>query len=317
MYLIAGATGYIGSAVLDYFIRNNIPCVGIGKKNIIAKNYICCDMLDIINLKEVLRGITIVINCVGYAHDMNDLSIEYKNKVWIGNFQITKNLLDASVEVGVKRFINLSSVKAMKDPGNYCANEEWELNPSSEYGRAKLAADTLCTSLMASTSLKIVILRLTMVYGPNAKGNFGRLVKLISMHLFPPIPQTNNRRSIIHINDVVDAINAVISNPISDNQSFIITGPDSPSGRDMYDEIRRALGYKYVSFFIPRIFFVFLATLLDYIQLIIKIKMPFSRKILSQLLDSACYSSKKIEKQIGWKARVRFRDGLKKSLIKI
>jgi UDP-glucose 4-epimerase len=313
-FFISGASGFIGSALFNEFSKRNIPCVGIGRKNILSDNYLKCDLLDKDSLRTALRGVSCVIHCAGYAHAFKALSGEIKKQTWLINFEATKNLIEIAVEVGVSKFINLSSVKAMSEPGSNCVDEEWGLNPLSEYGKSKLAAEELVFDLAKKSNINVVNLRLVMVYGRGGHGNLERMAKFISKGLFPPLPETNNHRSMVHIDDVVGAIMCVTSDSRAHGQTFILTGPEAPSGRRIYNEIRSIYGYRNISFEIPGVVLRLVANIFEVIQKRSGILMPFNREVLSRLLDSAWYSSNKMEKLLNWKSNVGLSDGLRRML---
>jgi nucleoside-diphosphate-sugar epimerase len=54
--------------------------------------------------------------------------------------------------------------------------------------------------------MEIVVLRPTMVYGPGVKGNFARMMKVVSMGIPLPLRSINNRRSMISLKNCVDLI---------------------------------------------------------------------------------------------------------------
>ncbi len=313
-FFISGASGFIGFALFNEFGKRNIPCVGIGKKNISSDGYIQCDLLDSDHLRIVLQGVSCVIHCAGYAHAFNALAAEVKEKTWLINYQATKNLIEIAIEVGVTKFINLSSVKAMTEPGSNYVDEEWSLNPISEYGKSKLAAEDLIFNLAKKSKISVVNLRLVMVYGKGGHGNLERMANLIAKGLFPPLPETNNHRSMVHIDDVIEAIMCVARDSRAHGETFILTGPEAPSGRKIYNEIRSIYGFGKTNFEIPVVVLRLIANIFECIQKISGVYMPFNREVLGRLLDSAWYSSNKIESFLNWKPKVGLGDGLKRML---
>ena len=313
-FFISGASGFIGSAILNNLNKKNISCIGIGRKNLIIDNYINCDLFDKDRLRSVLQGVSCVIHCAGYAHAFNISSAQVKERTWLINYQATKNLIEIAIEVGVTKFINLSSVKAMSAPSSFCVDEEWDLSPISEYGKAKLASEEFIFNLAKKSKIIVVNLRLVMVYGSGGHGNLERMANLISKRLFPPIPETNNHRSMIHIDDVVGAIMCVTSDSRAHGQTFLLAGPEAPSGRRLYNEIRAFYGYRPIKFEIPEMAFRLIANIFEFIQNRTGIQMPFNGQVLSSLLDSAWYSSNKIENFLNWKPQVGLGDGLRKML---
>jgi len=316
-YFISGASGFIGGKLFNELTQNNVSVIGIGRKRIKHQNYIQCDLLDKVGLRSTLKGVSCVIHCAGYAHAFKNSSSDVREKAWLINYEGTKNLIEISVEMGVKKFINLSSVKAMSEPDSSCVDEEWELNPVSEYGKSKLAAEKIIFELGHKYSVDIINLRLCMVYGFGSNGNLDRMANLTFKHIFPPLPETNNHRSLVHVNDVIAAIIHVANDCRANGETFIVAGPDAPSGREIYNQMRKNYGYKNINFEIPRVALECIAYIFEKIQNITGINMQFNKEILSRLLDSAWYSTKKIENLVNWYPKVTLEVGLQKKINKI
>jgi len=315
-YFITGASGFIGGALFNDLIKNNIPCLGIGRKNIVSINYIQCDLFDTVKLRSLLKDVSCIFHCAGYAHAFNTSSKEIIDKTWLINYEATKSLLKVAVEVGVSKFVNLSSVKAMSEPGSNCVGEGWDLNPTTEYGKSKLAAEEFIFNFSKNENISIVNLRLAMVYGRNGNGNLERMANLIYKKIFPPLPETNNRRSLVYISDVIRAVKCVAGDSRANGQTFIVAGSETPSGRKLYDEIRSVYGYKHLKFQIPRGLLSFMANVFEWIENRCDVKAPFNNEVLSRLLDSACYSTNKIENELSWMPRVSLKNGLKETLFR-
>ena len=115
------------------------------------------------------------------------------------------------------------------------------------------------------------------------------MAKLISKGLFPPLPETNNHRSMVHIDDVVGTIMCVASDSRAHGQTFILAGPEAPSGRGIYNEIRSIYGYRNISLEIPGVVLRLIANIFEVMQKRSGVRMPFNREVLSRLLDSAWY----------------------------
>jgi UDP-glucose 4-epimerase len=311
-YLISGASGYIGHTLFHHLKSRNISCVGIGRKNINEDGYVVCDLFDSNTLSQLLSDVTCVVHCAGYAHAFKARSSEVKDATWRINYQGTKNLIEIAANKGVSKFINLSSVKAMGKPGLNCVDESWPAPPTSEYGKSKRAAEDIVIKICTSNHMSYFNLRLAMVYGRESSGNFYRMMHLVSRGLFPPIPETLNHRSLVHIDDVIGAIMCLAKDMRAYQDTFIVAGPESPSGRYIYNQMRNALGFPNNTFEIPVVFLDWMAIIFEGIQSLSGIKMPFNKEVLDRLLGSAWYSTKKIETIMNWSPRISLEDGLKK-----
>ena len=56
---------------------------------------------------------------------------------------------------------------------------------------------------------------------------------------FPPLPETGNRRSLVHVDDVISAVHHVANTPEANGKTYIVAHPEAPSGREIYDALRR------------------------------------------------------------------------------
>jgi UDP-glucose 4-epimerase len=310
VYLIAGASGFIGGALFDFLDQQQLECRGIGRRPSSRAGYDVCDLTDTNRLQTVLQGTTCVINCSGYAHAFAANSSEKKAESWRGNYQNTKNLLEAAVAAGVKQFIQISSIKAMSPPGDTCVDETWPECPQSEYGKSKLAAEKLVLEFAQKSLIAAVILRPAMVFGPGSNGNLERMLRFIEKGIFPPLPETHNHRSMVYISDLVAAIMKSVNNSNANGQIFIVASNEAPSGRQIYLAIRSVLGLGKVEYVVPGFALKLLAAVCEVIQLFVGKRLPFNEEVLQRLLKSEWYCSSKIEKILGWNAKVSLNDGL-------
>ncbi len=233
---------------------------------------------------------------------------------WQINFQGTQNILRAAVAKGVRRFIFLSSIKAMAEPGQVCADENWPGEPDSAYGKAKRAAEHAVLEAGARHGLHVVNLRLPMVYGHGGRGNLARMIDSIRAGWFPPLPETANRRSLIHVDDVVSAIWQVAAEPRANGQIYIVADPVAYSGRQIYDQIRFALGMPPLRWQIPRQLLRTAGQVGDLIGSCLHLAFPLNTAAVSRLLDSACFCPEKIGRELGWHAQVGLAEGIELTL---
>jgi len=309
-YLITGASGFIGGSLFDFLNEQHASVIGVGRSQRGEKNYFQCDIFDNVRLKEFLKDVTCIVHCAGHAHAFH-LPIDKENDLsWKINYEATENLAHLAAELGVSKFIYLSSVKAMGKVTNLCVDERWEHPPESQYGKSKLAAEKIVSHLGRQFGMRVINLRLSMVYGSGGKGNLERMARYVCQNIFPPLPETNNRRSMVHIQDVIQAIFCVAQADILDDELFIVTGLDAPSGRQIYDQIRKAYGMRPIHIQVPRKLLYWLASICEILQQILRRKLPFNHEVLDRLLSSEWYSSKKLQSMLNWMPIVTLEMGL-------
>lgn len=308
--LITGASGFIGGNLIHKLIKEGFNCIGLSSSSESENFLYRCDLSNKELLYKLMGGVDCVIHCAGYAHAFSSSSEEILKRTWSVNFDGTRNLLDAAVKAGVKKFIFLSTVKAMSDPGPHLVNESWPCNPNTEYGKSKLAAEKVSNDFSRDYGLNVISLRLAMVYGRGSRGNLERMGRLIRAGIFPPLPETNNHRSMVHIDDVLMAIAITLHKSMPSGEAYIISGPDSPSGREIYEVLCRFYGFPPSKLAIPVLILRFAGCICDCLQFLLQKKLPFNSEVLSRLIDSAWYSSKKFHEVAGWKPAIKFAEGL-------
>jgi len=278
------------------------------------------DLLDPTSLRAACDGIERVLHCAGYAHAFSSSDPDAH---WRVNFEGTRNLLQAAGAAGVKRFIFLSSVKAMAEPGDECVDEDWPGEPVTPYGKAKRVAEDAVLEAGAKYGMHVVNLRLAMVYGRGGRGNLERMARGIRAGWFPPLPETGNRRSLVHVDDVVAAMRWVADAPAANGRTYIVADPQAYSGRQIYDAIyansRGAAHWQprpapTLRWSVPAGLLRAGARVGDGLGALLGRPMPLNSEVIERLLGSAWYSPARIERELGWRARVGLVEGVREML---
>lgn len=307
--LITGVTGFIGFRLMTVLGSDKVRGLVRAKSGL--SGAMVGDLLAPISLLVACDGVETVYHCAGYAHAFTSSDHDAH---WRVNFEGTKNLVTAAGEAGVKRFIFLSSVKAMAEPGNECVGEEWPGEPETPYGQAKRAAEIAALEAGAKYGMHVVNLRLAMVYGRGGHGNLERMARGIRAGWFPPLPETGNRRSLIHVNDVIDVIRLVAVRPEANAKTYIVANLRANSGREIYDALRAGFGLPCRKWSVPVPMLEAGGMLGDWAGRLLHWPLPMNTEVVDRLLGSACYSPARIEQELGWQAKVGLKDGVREML---
>ena len=294
----------------------DLPCRVLSRERIPAVDCIVADLAEKSGLVEACAGIERVFHCAGYAHAFSSEGDQGPAVHWRNNFEATRNLVDAAGQAGVRSFVFLSSVKAMAEPGAVCADESFPGLPQTVYGQAKRAAEEAVLDAGRRYGMHVVNLRLAMVYGAGGKGNLERMGALVKRGLFPPLPETGNHRSLVHLNDVLSAMRLVANDPRATGRTYIIASRQAPSGRMLFDALRSAHGMPRCHWSVPVSVLRAAASVGDRLESAFGRRLLFDSEVLARLLDSACYSPECIERELGWRAQMSLVDGLTEMLAK-
>ena len=104
------------------------------------------------------------------------------------NFDVTVRLANKASTSGVEKFVFVSSVKASGAPFlEKCMTESDQVEPKDEYGASKRKSELELIKISQKSNMKISIVRPSLVYGPNVKGNLNEMmfaIKKVSFRHF-------------------------------------------------------------------------------------------------------------------------------------
>lgn len=305
--LITGANGFIGSALRDALrARGHAPRTA-GRAP--AASIDCAwDMAgDAACPPEMLDGIDTVFHLAGKAHALAE-NRQDETEYFAVNTEGTRKLLDAAKRAGVQRFVYFSSVKAVGDAEQAPWDETASAPADTPYGRSKYAAEQLV--LHGGYVPHPVVIRPCMVYGNTDRGNLPQMVRAMRRGWFPPVPETGNRRSMVHVADLVEAAILAAEQPAAAGQIYIVCDDQTYSTRQIHDWIRAALGKTPAHWSVPFEALRAAALFGDGLSRLSGRRMPLDSDTLRKLTDSAWYSSAKIRRELGFTATRNLRDAL-------
>ncbi len=219
------------------------------------------------------------------------------------NVVATESLVAAAIEAEVSRFVFFSSVKAMGEGGEVCLDETCAAPPETAYGASKLAAEQRVLDAGRSASLHATVLRLPLVYGAGVKGNLASMLDAIARGRFPPLAGIDNKRSMIHVDDVVEAALLAARSPTAAGETYIVTDGRAYSTSEIYRLMRNALGLGEPGWSVPLPLLEMIAKAGDVIGRARGRRFPIDSDKLSKLTGSAWYNSAKIERALRFQPR--------------
>lgn len=256
--LVTGANGFVGELLIKRLFNTQYKAIAGVRK--LPKLQHDCEYRIMNSLERdtdllsVLKDIDVVIHTAARVHVMDDKSADPLTEFRKVNVDGTLNLARQAVEAGVKRFIFISSIKVNGESTElghpYTADSQ--PNPTDPYGISKYEAEQGLLKLAAETALEVVIIRPTLVYGENVKGNFRSLMKWTYKGLPLPIGGiTTNLRSLVSVDNLTDFIITCIDHKNAKNQVFLISDDDDISTAGLLDKIAKGLGVRNKALPIP------------------------------------------------------------------
>ena len=246
---VTGADGFIGAAYCRRLAARGQPVRRLVRARLPGDS--CSDVVAI-DLEHVsadalthaLDGAFAVVHLAGRAHVMKETAPDADAAYRLANADATERVALAAVSAGVRRFVFASTVKVNGEatlPGRPFRPGDAP-SPRDAYARSKLAAERTLAQTAGGTSTIATSLRLPLVYGPGARGNFRRLVDAIAARHFLPLGAIDNRRSLVALDHVLDAFDAVIEAPSAAIGTHFVADAQSVSTPDLVRAIAAALG---------------------------------------------------------------------------
>jgi UDP-glucose 4-epimerase len=222
--LVSGGAGFIGSHIVDRLISEDIDVTVIDnfhtgylrniKHNRRRKelHFVRGDVLDFNSVRNAVKNIDAVFHQAAFV----DVAQSIENPVLTNEVNVngTLNILKASLDLGVKRFIHASSAAVYGSTLRSQKREDDPLNPTSPYGISKLAAESYIRLFYNLYGMETVSLRYFNVYGPrqsfNIRSAYGGMIALCVNRLLRNIPPIihgdgEQTRDFVYVEDVVEA----------------------------------------------------------------------------------------------------------------
>ena len=250
--VVTGGAGFIGSHLVDKLLKEGhgvtvFDDLSSGRIENLGHvldeiDFVKTDLAQQRDLVENLRDTDWVFHLAALADIVP--SIEKPDRYFRSNVDATFNLLEASKEVGVSRFVYVASSSSYGIPDTYPTPEEQPMNPQYPYALTKWLGEELVMHWATVYGLPAVSLRFFNVYGPRSRttGSYGAvfgvfLAQKLAGHPFTVVGDGTQTRDFTYVSDIVNALimaaqservgrayNVASGNPVSVNRLVDLLG---------------------------------------------------------------------------------------------
>jgi len=225
--LITGGAGFVGSHLVDYFIKNyNYEIIVLDNmsyaanfdniKQHIENNSIKFVLGDVNNYSlysKILKDVSLVIHTAAESHVDNSFFDPWRFVKT--NVEGTQVLLQACKEFEVPKIIHFSTDEVYGDTIDTAFTEDFALNPTNPYSASKAAADMIIASYKKSFDMNIITVRPNNIFG--TRQHWEKLIPTCILHLkqgkkIPIHGKGSNKRTYLSIKDLCKAIDLIRTN---------------------------------------------------------------------------------------------------------
>lgn len=242
--LLTGSSGFVGRSTMGRLLAEGAIVRGATRHPADLRTDIQSPSLgENAEWGPLLKQTDIVIHAAARAHVLNESAGDPIKLFREVNTAGTLRLARQAAEVGVKRFLFLSSIGVNGTQSIKPFTESDVPHPVEPYAVSKLEAEQGLMELSRETGMEVVIIRPPLVYGPSAPGNFGKLANAVRRGIPLPLGAvTQNRRTLVGLDNLVDLIMTCAYHPAAANQVFLAGDDEDLSTADLLHRMAKAFG---------------------------------------------------------------------------
>jgi nucleoside-diphosphate-sugar epimerase len=244
--LVTGASGFVGGRLSERLateegvrvramVRNAKRAERLRK---LPLEVVKADLLDLSSLREAIKGCDLVFHCAALVRETGD-----RKEFFQTNVKGTENILKASSDAGIKKFIHFSSVAVygLNPPDG--ADETTPCQPCGNlYCDTKIAAEKAVWVAHQKTGLPVVVIRPTNVYGPYSNPWTIRPMKLVNSGQMILINGGAGFCNYVYIDNLIDATLAATERDQSVGQVYLITDGNAVMWKEFFGCYARMAG---------------------------------------------------------------------------
>jgi nucleoside-diphosphate-sugar epimerase len=239
--LVTGSSGFVGRRLVTALAGAGYKVLAASRNPDAGGLPDGVQVVGLPNLAErvdwgpLLAGVAYVVHLAGVAHRGATVSEEMYDRI---NHLAAADLATAAAKVGLARLIFISSIGSQSGSSSeHVLNEADESRPTTGYGRSKLAAEIA----VRASGVPYTILRPVLMYGPNAPGNMGMLVRLAASPWPLPFGALTGRRSLLAVDNLISAIQFAMKTPATRNETYVVADLDAFTVAEIIAVLRAAL----------------------------------------------------------------------------
>ncbi len=309
MILLTGGSGFIGShfhrtALEEHFINLDLNEPTFENKATFIKG----DIRVKSDLSQAVRSrkIKTIVSLAAKHHDFGIGHDEYFDT----NEGGTQVLCEVASENNIQEIVFFSSV-AVYGISERISSEQFSPTPDSPYGASKLSGEKVLAKWASEDDeRKVLIIRPTLVFGPNNMANMRNLIKQIDSGLYFHLGKADNIKSIAYVENVVDATLYLMDRMRPGVSIYNYSDEPQLTTREIGEVIAQALNKK-IRLTIPKTLGIMMGIPFDLAIKVTGLNLPISSARIKKLGTSTHHSAKKIFSE-GFSPRFSTIEGLKK-----
>lgn len=235
MIFITGANGFVGKNL----------CAELTKRHLTFKagtRSLYGELTKVSDWKPFLKDCDSVVHLAARVHVMDEKESDPLKAFRKTNVDVTLKLAHAAKEMGLKKFVFISSIKVNGEETQDTPFSAADAPaPQDPYGISKMEAERELLKLHSPGFFDVVIIRPPLIYGPGVKANFKKLFWLVKKDLPIPFGLVKNSRSLVSVYNLSDLIICCLKSDKAGGEIFLVSDGKDYSLRELITEMAGVL----------------------------------------------------------------------------
>jgi nucleoside-diphosphate-sugar epimerase len=320
MYLVTGATGFVGGHFVEACVKRGIavrtiarPASDTGLLDRLGVTVFRGDFAESQILDRALDNVSVVVHCAAKVGDWGPVA-DFRSV----NVEGLRRLLDACIEKPLRRFLQLSSLGVYEARHHYGTDESVSLPKDHQdaYARTKVESEELALRYHRESGIPVVVLRPGFIYGPRDRTVLPRLIEALRNRQVPYFSGGRRALNTIYVGNLVEAMFLAIESPKALGQAYNLTDGEFVSKRQFIDTVADGMNLPQPRFSVPLWLALFLAGIMERRALRRGDTEPprLTRARVKFLGLNLDYSIEKAKSELHYQPRVNFAEGMRQTL---
>ncbi len=323
MNLVTGATGLLGSHIVEQLRRRGAPVRVLVRRGS-DRSWLATqgvefaegDVTDAESLRKACAGCEVVYHSAARVGDWGPWE-EFRQITIEG----TQNIVNASIEAKVRRFVHISSISTYGYHTRDGTIDEtfdlgYKLYRWAYYSRSKIEAEHIVWDAHRSGKIQVTVIRPAWIYGERDRTTIARLVTMLRAGRAKILGRGDNRLNVVYAGNVAEGAILAAGNEKASGQAYNCSNDGEITQKQYFDLLARAVGVPPPRHHAPYRAAYIAGFLLEcWGHLTASRKPPFITRYAVWLMGRRSYfSAEKARRELGWRATVTYEEGVPRTV---
>jgi nucleoside-diphosphate-sugar epimerase len=319
MNLVTGATGLLGSHIVEQLRKRNMPTRVLVRRGSDRSwlqtqgvEFAEGDITDRQSIERACRGVEVIYHSAAKVGDWGPWD-EFQRVTIDG----TRNMLDGAVAAGVRRFVHVSSISTYGyHTKEGTIDESYELGYGlyrwAYYSKSKIEAERIAWDYHTAGRIELSVIRPAWIYGQRDRTTIARLVQMVRTGRAKILGDGTNRLNVVYAGNVAEGCIAAGTMNEAVGEAFNCSNDGEITQQQYFDLIADTLGVPRISRRVPYRIAYKAGFVLECLGHALGWKKPpFITRYAVWLMGRRSYfSAEKARRILGWKATVPYEVGV-------